>query len=1110
MSTIRWVIPKQLKEISEQQAKATKKAILSELESIDEVIDDVDKKLGRARQVNNHRDISSLEEMKRVGYGKSILINSEKKGLEEYRVTQAAGAYANTKHGVATALSPIGSLCRQSYVGFEGKSKILGNFEVLEIRTFERFKGHESADNVKNFQLMVRSDFVDSRSDDINEFYTEDLKRTAKVFNESDSAVEKPRMVESELPKELDPVPIVTEDEIPSVEQAPEPPAMMFEDDVDYDDEPIEDVDDELEPTVQDIKDEYFGLSNSFYLNPTREQYEIMSNKLDTGPMLVEGIAGSGKTCAALGRAKTLVDLSQVVAGESDEYEATDFFDQQSSVGIVRTGELVQYLKQTCNELNLSHLPVIEYDELRARLQNSRELEQRTKTDNTPKYTLSLDVSNNDYAETTMAWLKQTDQAIFEIITSKVNRVIEELEFDASKFEVAKPISGSQLIALTRDLKSKLAANFNQWVGSRHKQVFLCDSAVSQIHALIQSTLANTVEKNGIWYSLGSGEPQFTTTLSNVFLAYRNHGCLFVDRNEPGVFQLATEEDLKSFIALGITSLKIPDTEQELPLDTSFDSLWDVLSELGDKQYIEGTTSEGTPYKSKLVDSGQLTFLRTEKRLYVYSDPKLAVRPFERPNPYQARITSLSKASAGKAQMFSAYLKSRLVPRLFNYWHIADIYREALLLSDTKWESDHTEAFERLKARKLNTHDVDVLLAMSHIMSTKDKEPLATVPVRWLSTNYYRSVFVDEVQDFTEIQVFIMGQQASPEYDAVTMVGDMRQQLKSGRAKDLDACFPYRKLSKHLLIENKRQEFNATLGAVSQLFRRYVQGDERLCRTEEEIDQHLEALKKSEGYSYSDLASVDTHDKILDIINTQPNTRTVAVLTPSLEISQELEANLRDRLHQGFRQSYVSDKVQLNKKFQIHFSSPEHIKGLEFDTVIVVGLEHCDWAKEDQVNGIYVTLSRPRKELHILAKSNELPSKVSALLSSTVTTEDILYTSNASTDVDAVSSEFESWLPLHVMQLKHVLKLDERGVAQYLKDQHNITCVQRSVLAHEDYLDELSRRSELLNVERIDEVINLCSSLNLYVQETTEANHTSFEPQVLEVLAALETLKVDL
>ncbi|MEZ8927941.1 MULTISPECIES: hypothetical protein [unclassified Vibrio] len=975
MSINRWKIPTEIEKVTAEQATATQEAIKAELDCIDSVIDDVDKKLRRAREVNNSQDISTLEEVKRVAYGKSVLIESDVKGIQEYRVTQVAGSYANTKHGVSTSLSPIGTLCRQAYIGLSGKSKLLGNYEVLEIRTFERFKGHVAADNLRNFQTMVRSSFSGKYSNDVDEYHTQDLKKTVLMWSNN--------IAENEL--------TCPEDYLDTEETTQGDITWGVSEFGGWDeDDPVDDIildepENISEPT--ELKDEYFGLSSNFYLNPTREQYKVMSNTLDTGPMLVEGIAGSGKTCAALGRAKTLVDLSKVVPDESDEYEATDFFDQESSVGIVRTGELVQYLKQTCNELGLSHLPIIEYDELRSRLQLARELEQRSKTDNSPKYALSVDLSENDESETTMSWLESFDKVLFDLLLTKVDKVVDQLTFDTNKFEPSESVSTLLLSTLTDKLKLKLQTNIAQWKTTRVHSHFACEDLIPQLYQLIRVTVADTVDRSGFWYSIKDDEPEFTTSLSNLFGAYRSHKHLFLDKQERTCFQLSSQQDLSTFVEkCELVELSIQDVPGQIELNTPFDELWDKVSE-EDTQYLIGKSSNGALFKGKLVDVEQLSFLRSERRLFVLQGLSSRVRPFERPSPYTATITPTSKG--GKPTSFSNFLRARLIPRLFNHWHIADLYRDALLFGDKDWGSKNSDALNRLIGRKLNTHDIDVLLAMSHIIGAKGNEEYGSIPTRWHTTQYYRSVFVDEVQDFTEIQVFIMGRQASPEYDAVTMVGDMHQQLSGRQAKDLDACFPYRKLSKHLLIENKRQEFNATLGSISQIFRRFVQGDIRLSDSFEHVKMHLDNIRSSDGYTFSSLGFESAHDAILDVIRTQPQTRTIGVLTPNLNLAKTLEENLREGLKSVFRESYVSETVQLNKKYQIHFSSPEHIKGLEFDTVILAGLEEVEWTKKDKVNGVYVALSRPRKELHVVSLIERLPTPVARLLSAELSVEEV-------------------------------------------------------------------------------------------------------------------------
>jgi hypothetical protein len=45
------------------------------------------------------------------------------------------------------------------------------------------------------------------------------------------------------------------------------------------------------------------------------------------------------------------------------------------------------------------------------------------------------------------------------------------------------------------------------------------------------------------------------------------------------------------------------------------------------------------------------------------------------------------------------------------------------------------------------------------------------------------AVFIDEVQDFTEIEIVLMGMSASRSYNQITLSGDRCQQLHSSRVK---------------------------------------------------------------------------------------------------------------------------------------------------------------------------------------------------------------------------------------------------------------------------------------------------------------------------------------
>lgn len=94
---------------------------------------------------------------------------------------------------------------------------------------------------------------------------------------------------------------------------------------------------------------------------------------------------------------------------------------------------------------------------------------------------------------------------------------------------------------------------------------------------------------------------------------------------------------------------------------------------------------------------------------------------------------------------------------------------------------------------------------------------------------------------------------------------------------------------------------------------------------------------------------------------------------------------LENRIHvelsaKTSRSSHVSNRIDLAKKYVVHFSCPDHIKGLEFDVIIYVGMEHIDWSDAHQLNKTYVTLSRPRKQLVMFGQASKLPHHVQTCL----------------------------------------------------------------------------------------------------------------------------------
>lgn len=142
------------------------------------------------------------------------------------------------------------------------------------------------------------------------------------------------------------------------------------------------------------------------------------------------------------------------------------------------------------------------------------------------------------------------------------------------------------------------------------------------------------------------------------------------------------------------------------------------------------------------------------------------------------------------------------------------------------------------------------------------------VPSHLLEQRYYRSVFIDEVQDFTEQQIFLMAEQATPKYHAVTLVGDMHQQLHRGNVQDINACFPYRPLNQYLLKQNKRQERQPQLAATAMLFRAIAQEDSRLHESGF-IELWQEQAKKGESKQFYENLFSEVDNQLLEIINEQ-------------------------------------------------------------------------------------------------------------------------------------------------------------------------------------------------------------------------------------------------
>ena len=286
-----------------------------------------------------------------------------------------------------------------------------------------------------------------------------------------------------------------------------------------------------------------------------------------------------------------------------------------------------------------------------------------------------------------------------------------------------------------------------------------------------------------------------------------------------------------------------------------------------------------------------------------------------------------------------------------------------------------TEASLRVGDRKLSEADVDVLLALAHVLSMgyrgrDDRDPISHLT----EPEWHSQVFIDEFQDFSEVQLFLMGLQANPERRTVTVVGDYMQKLRGGRRIDLAVAFPWAEGSETeagVLLENKRQI--GPLAELSQRFREAILSDAKV---------DIEFSKSGDRARFIDVSSDDIIDAICQEVLRLPRHLSIAVICATDATARDLERSLRDALGSNFRDTRHSKRGDLLQRFYVHFTTPLEAKGLEFDAAIVARLGDFDLQNAEQANGCYVAFSRPRAALSLVGEHASLDQRLRTLVDS--------------------------------------------------------------------------------------------------------------------------------
>jgi hypothetical protein len=760
---------------------------------------------------NQNAEIAMLEELKQRGYGKVVTVKTPKGELKKYRIAQANYSVINAMDGepirVVNRMAPVAGLLVSAEVDDEFVLPQVGEVTVVAVDLLDRYEMGE-LDNFSRMQYWSNClTTYETAGDDFTPLILHNLKqqlarwRTGYIEGSTSSS-------------QQESIQVFTEDSNAS-------------------------------------------LGSSFYTRTTKAQEELL-RRPRRGIVIVEGIAGSGKTSVALGRVKALHDAR---IETYDEPADMFFADKSKMVGFVLHKQLVNYLEQTVIDLNLAGMKVIEFKELQNNLIRQRGGVLQLKIPGNPSGIFARTTAKEHWFESTMPWLHAIDQLMTLHYLSKVDQnlkrgigawLTQRLTTKSINIDYAK------LVVIAWEIATREFASSYAFLQKRKSSGFFSEGLVKSLKD-VYLKFSDLVSENARWY--------------------------YIDNT---------------------WQLKAPEGQIHIPQEP-FNG--------------RGFGREQTQWLKQFRQD-----IRTEFRKALLLD--------------NAEIDS---------------------PKLTSWY--ADILGNPESNLEAKFGEGIKVIKERINQQKVADADINLLLAIAHLMSKgnqysdDDQSRLAS----YLSEpNFYSAVFIDEVQDFTEIQVFLMAEQADPQRRAVTVVGDFKQQLYPSTVSDLGRCFP--KASSHeresaLLDENKRQTKN--LASFSARFREKIGGSSGKVIAEPIFqDKELTSIECGED---------ELRQKVLDLIIETDGNKSIAVICPTNDQARQLESRLREDIQQNFRESqYSEDHRDLNKSLYVHFTVARPTKGLEFDVVIAPYFNHYDLSDHLQANSAYVTVSRPRERLHLI------------------------------------------------------------------------------------------------------------------------------------------------
>lgn len=922
--------------------------------------------------------------LRKNAYAKTVVIETELKGRLKFRLSPTEVTYPNEASGYCTPHSPVGRVATIFQPGYEGRSKLWGDYHIVEVRSFDRYGGPDFEPNVRNF---LRMGIHGEKGDDV----VVDLRRFLEKKHPTKTSQTPPITIAKSVEHVLEPAKQTpfelrpTEVQIAEFKVVDEPdePNVEFEIDSDEDWNPDE-------PPVK--AEEYYGLNERFFTHQTVEQNQIIA-RTPVGAMFVEGVAGSGKTSAALGRTKMLTTFNAAnvsdeklfrdVVGQDQDYWSADFagqFSQESCIGFVRTGELIQYLQETCRRIDLPNLPVHEYKELQTRLRDHRQL---TSSSIPGRRWSGLATGREAHSATTMVWLHAADQAISRQIAARLFDALPTSAELAEPFESGARAKVSRVVQVALEqIRSELKEVAEELARPPREGTFALDRLAVRLLRKLEDVRKRVMGPKVIWTHVegqtlyASDENALACKLIelNAALYFRSgQRLIFVDEKGP------IDESLQLLTTTGAPVMWSGDTRdlmmasKVIVRESSGKNVYAVPSDVN--HLFVRLLPEATERIYASVD-GELRRLPREQGWGRVKLSLLAGEDGKREREEVAEDDVEAFADAlvpGQPRtstpdfIFRRLIRRRILQPLAN---VADQYLAALQSSAELFPDVSLAARlqTQLSKFKLADEDIDLLLCLSHLMGRS----LTQGGLRQLQEpNFYQAVFVDEVQDFTEQQVYLMVEQANPRYKAVTVVGDIAQKLHHGSSIDVRACFPTQSIPHVRLTENLRQADKPGLALFSASFRSILQGDDLPAKSLAEKARRQGGNLIRPRFSVCDTDEV-MDARIIELLTTASRHQTVAVLFLDASAAAMVYKRLEQRLRENLIEAELSEKVNLARRHIRHFSDVANSKGLEFDVVLLVGVDHYDLDNVSDINRLYVGITRARQSLVLLSSRNAL------------------------------------------------------------------------------------------------------------------------------------------